>query len=311
MAVSADRFRELFAEYIEKVKKPVDLIDRKYSLDYKEPLIDMPESLNLTKRVFTPDTAEQLHSRATEQVMPSYYSALRKLDSALADDRIRIEQKLHAIEENARKAQAKLLYEFNAEVAQLRKKLTDHGILFSSVITKISDDARADYQLKVDESNTQADSERVAVEQQRQAVEEDYQAAVKSLADEFETKITSVVNTLKQRQQAEQASVDKYNTQLDEKEAKYQMARAKAYEQARQAEYDRSFAAKKLYQQMGAVGYEDTMLWEKYNVFVKYFANFTKREEALALIQADSFASGHLKQYYSTLLDWINRNIPA
>ena len=311
MAVSADRFRALMAEYEEKVKKPVDLIDRKYSLDYKEPLIDMPLSLNLPKLTFTPKTAAELRDQATEQVMPGYYSALRKLDSALASDRIRIEQKLHTIEENARKAQAKLLYEFNAEVAQLRKKLTDNGILFSSVITKISDDARADYQYKVDESNTQTDSERVAVEQQRQAVEDDYQAAVKSLADESEAKITVVVNSLKAKQQAEQTSVDKYNAQLDEKEAKYQMSRAKAYEQARQAEYNRSYAAKKLYQQMGAVGYEDTMLWEKYNVFVKYFANFTKREEALALIQADSFASGHLKQYYSTLVDWVNRNVPA
>lgn len=310
ISISKDRLEYLRAEF-EKVKAQIDQIDRKYSLDYNEPLMDMPESLDLERLEFVPKTEQELRALANEQVQASFLEAMRRLDAGLSSDKIRIEQKLHAIEENARKQQYKLLAVFNAEVAKLRKRLTDNGILFSSLITAQTEKYRKEYDSNLAESNTQADSERAAVQSQLDAIEEEYGFALQGVEQEHKAKAQVAYNKLVQSQIDEQTRVNKYNTQLDEKEKKYLVTRAKALEQARQAEYDRSFAAKKLYQQMGATGYEEAKLWEKYNVFVKHFANFTKRDEALALIQGDNYVRSHLQQYYSTLIDWVNRNVPA
>lgn len=310
MAINSDRLAYLRAEF-DKVKAQIDQIDRKYSLDYNEPLMDMPASLDLERLTFTPKSEQQLRMLANEQVYASYLEAMRRLDTGLSSDKIRIEQKLHSIEKNARTQQYKLLTVFNAQVAKMRKRLTDNGILFSTLITTQTEKYRKEYDAGLAESNTQADSERVAVQAQLTSVEEEYAAAKQGVENERNAKAQAVYNKLAQSQADEQERIDKYNTQLDEKEKKYLVTRAKALEQARQAEYNRSFAAKKLYQQMGATGYEETMLWEKYNVFVKHFANFTKREEALVLIQGDSYVRNHLQQYYSTLVDWVNRNVPA
>lgn len=310
ISISKDRLEYLRAEF-EKAKAQIDQIDRKYSLDYVEPLMDMPPSLDLEHITFRPYTETELRALADEQVYASYLEAMRRLDAALSSDKIRIEKKLNSIEENARRQQYKLLAVFNAEVAKMRKRLTDNGILFSSVITSQTEKYRKEYDSSLAESNTQADSERAAVSAQLSAVEEKYAVAKQGVEDERQAKAQVAYNKLVQSQLNEQTRIEKYNTQLDEKEKKYLVTRAKALEQARQAEYNRTYAAKKLYQQMGATGYEEAKLWEKYNVFVKHFANFTKRDEALALIQGDSYVRNHLQQYYTTLLDWVDRNVPA
>ena len=61
MAISSARMKELIAKY-DVIKGKVEDIDRKYSLDYREPLLNMPESLGLTKLQYVPKTEEQLRA---------------------------------------------------------------------------------------------------------------------------------------------------------------------------------------------------------------------------------------------------------
>lgn len=310
MSVSASRLEQLRTEFI-PVKNQIDKIDRKYSLDYNEPLVDMPESLDLPKLSFTPKTEQELRALADEQTYASYLAELRRLQSSKAANDSRIDKQIANLEERARETVAKLLKTLNEGTEDIKKKMTDYGLMFSTVFSRVQAQMESDYETKVNDANTSADNKRQALEDERQALEAKHEAALTTLQAQHQAQIDAAYTKLLNSQNAEKTRVDKYNTQLDEKEKKYLMARAKALESAKQAEYSRSFAARKLYQQMGAVGYEESMLWEKYNVFVKHFSNFTKREEALTLIQIDAYVQGHLKQYYSTLIDWVNRNVPA
>lgn len=310
MAVSATRLAELRAEF-EKVKLKIDDIDRKYSLDYVEPQLNMPESLNLPPLSYEPKTEEQLTALAEEQTLASHLSALARLQSANAADMLRIDRQLSDSDEKTRIKIADLLKKLNDEIEDVQRRITNAGMLFSTVAERIKFKLRRQYEQDVNECNTQADNTRQSLETERTALNDKYNQSVLSLEQQRQARINGLITELTEKERDELEKVQKYNAVLSEKETKYQMSRAKALEAARQAEYDRAYKAKKLYQQMGAAGYEESVLWEKYNVFVAHFANFTKREEALILIQGDNYVQLHLKQYYSTLVEWVNRNVPA
>lgn len=310
MSISSSRLAQLREEFI-PVKNQIDKIDRKYSLDYVEPLIDMPESLNLPLMERVAKTDEQLLELADEQTYASYLANLGRLNASNASNMLKLDKQQLALEEKTRVQIAQLLNNLNQSINDVNVRITNAGMLFSTVAERVKAKLHRDYESKVEQANLSADNEKQALENEREQIETNYNEAVAALEAQRQALIQAAFNKLKDAELDEQTFVQKYNNTLTEKENKYLMARAKALEAARQAEYDRSYAAKKLYQQMGATGYESNMLWEKYNVMVKHFANFTKREEALALIQGDSFVQGHLKQYYSTLIDWVNRNVPV
>lgn len=310
MPVSATRLAQLRAE-MEPTKKKIDDIDRKYGLDYYEPLVDMPESLDLERLTFTPKSEEELRAIANQQVQPAYLEQVRRLDASWSADQIRVEQTLRAIEQSALKEQAKLLANYNVSVEKLQQRLKDQGMIFSSLITRCAEKYRKQYDEDVNNSNQNADAEREAAEAKLESLRQKYDESMQGIEQERSVKAQNAYVKLAAAQENEQRRVDKYNTLLDEKEQKYLYTRAKAMEQARQAEYDRAYAARKLYQQMGATGYEEAKIWEKYNVLVNHLSTFTKREEALLLIQSDNYVRSHLQQYYSTLIEWINRNVPV
>lgn len=310
MAVSADRLEQLRQEFI-PVKNKIDQIDRKYSLDFKEPIMDMPERLDLPKLQYVEKTETELKTEADDKVKAGYIASLRSLESRYATKLASIEKRRQEAAEKARSDQAKYLADFTRETNALQQKLIDNGMLFSSVIDRMKLRLQTEYEQKVTESNTNVEQKNTILDDERGRLDESYANEKSELEKERAAKSVNEYNILVKNEQNKQISIEKYNAQLDEKEKKYLMARAKALENARQAEYNRSFAAKKLYQQMGATGYEQSKLWEKYEVFVSHFANFTKREEAMALIRYDSYVMSHLQQYFNTLIDWVNRNVPA
>lgn len=310
MAISSTRYNQLREEFI-PVKKKIDDVDRKYSLDYVEPTLDMPESLDLPLLEYVEKSEQQLRNLADEQTYASYLSGVNRLNSSKASKMLRLDSKALALEEKTRLKLAELLNKLNKEVENVNFKITNAGMLFSSVAERAKARLRQEYESNVEQSNQSAENDLEAIQAERDQTEENYNAALADLNTQRQALIQAAYDKLVDAEQDEQTRVIKYNNALTEKEKKYQMSRAKALEAARQAEYNRTYAARKLYQQMGAVGYEESVLWEKYNIFVSHFVNFTKREEALILIQGDGYVQGHLKQYYTTLLDWVNRNIPS
>lgn len=310
MAISADRLEQLRQEFI-PVKNRIDQIDRKYSLDYKEPLMDMPESLDLVKLEYVEKSESELNKEAEYKTKAKFASLYKSLESRRVAKLANNKKQQQEVAEKARCEQEKYLTEFTRETRALRQKLIDHGMLFSSTIDRMTANLQTEYEQKVTSSNKSVEEQTQILLNQSKEIEKQFNAEEYLLDMGYSAQLHDEYNKLVESEKARQTSIIKYNSLLDEKEKKYQMARAKTLENAKQAEYNRSFAAKKLYQQMGATGYEQAMLWEKYNVFVSHFGSFTVREEALALIRADSYVSGHLKQYYNTLIDWVNRNVPA
>lgn len=308
MAVSQDRLQQLLAGFA-KIKTQVEAVDLKYSLDYNEPLLDMPESLDLPRIDYTAKTDEQIRSEADEQVLARYISDLYALEKNYNAAVNKTERALLSIEESVRKTLARLAAEFNVDADEIRNKLINAGLLYSSALSKLTEKRRAQYQADVNNANTGAEAQREEINKQRQGLDENYQNTLDGIEAERQARAQTAYNNLKNKEEAERIRTEKYNAALEEKEQKYLYNRARAYENARQAEYSRAFAARKLRSQIGSVGYEKAILTEKYGILTRYVKSLGNKEEALAVVKSDSFCQVHLQDYYSSLIDYINRSL--
>lgn len=307
--ITQERMQELMAIY-SALKVKVEAVDRKYSLDYNEPLIDMPESLNLTKLTFVPKTESELTALAAQQVEAAYIAKQRQLDASMNNALNSFDRKYADLQEELRIKTQNLLNEYNLSCDKLKVKLINNGLMYSTVNTRATAAERENYERKVNELNAVIDNKREQIDMEKKGVETVYGENCISLESEKQAALIKAYNKLAEDDRKEKQSVDKYNIGLDEKEAKYQASRAKAIQSAWEAEYDRAFAAAKLYQQMGANGFNDMKAQEKLNLCKQAFMPL-RRHEAQTLLTVDSFLQSHLLNYYSTFVDWISFSLIA
>ena len=305
--ITNERLAEL-VELYKKLKERILYIDKKYALDYAEPELDMPNSLNLTKLAYTPKTTEELMAIAEQEVAASiiskqssldqnYNTKIKNLTNKLAQLQLTMDQKLQDI-----------LDGYYAECESLRRRLANNGLIFSTIATKYNEQLKQDLQTKTAKKTEESHAQMNLVVQQQQDAEEIYKERCDSLEQEKQARIDQKYQQLVESEQTLERNIKKYNVGLDEKEAKYQASRAKAYEAARRAAYNRAYNNSKLYLQYGEIGYRRMIEREKYTVSQDAFYTL-RRDEANAILNMDSFLVVHRGAYYSAFEDWVNMTL--
>ena len=79
MALSKERVNELIEIY-NGLKARIFRIEEQYSLDFVEPELDMPDSLNLTKLTYQPKSEKELKVLAQQQASATIVSKQASLD---------------------------------------------------------------------------------------------------------------------------------------------------------------------------------------------------------------------------------------
>lgn len=304
MAVSYERLLELQALY-EQLKIRVLQIDDKYSLDYVEPELDMPDSLNLQKLEYTPKTEEELTALAEQAVAATIISKqnsaertyLAKLKSlSLKQDKLNVKTQ-QTISDRAD--------EYAKKREEIHQKLVNNGLYFSTVGNKYYNLANQEYIQDVNKLTAEGEAERDFINREITDAEALYNETLASLEEEKQARIADKLQKLIEAEEKLRISIEKYNNSLEEKEQKYQASRAKAYENARKNAYNRAYNNAKLYLEMGETGYRQLIQKEKYAVCQDAFYAL-RREEANTILQFDSFLLSHLGIYYDTFVEWIN-----
>lgn len=309
MSITTERAQELLAKY-EELKVTILEIDRKYSLNYQEPKLELPPTLDLQPLQYVAKTEQQLMELAQAYVNPAHQTKLRIFEQGYLRSKQTLDAKKLNLSESLRKKLVDLLDKYNVNVANLRRKLINNGLIFSSVVTTKNQQALDDYNNQVAETNTHFDNLQTQVDEQLADLEERHTAGAEALQTELQANVAKRYRELCDKEQKEEERIVKYNQSLDEKETKYQASCQKALEYARQAEYDRALKASQLYAELGESGVESQKISEKYHYCKQYFANW-RREEAVLVMESDSFLSAHLGNYYTSLVDWANTYLPV
>lgn len=304
MAISSERLVELNELYA-ALKVRVLAVDLTYSLDYVEPQLDMPDSLNLQKLTFTAKTPAELTALATQEVQAAYVAKQRSLDSSYATKLKNYATRIAELKEKYDQKLVAASDKYEQDVANFKRKLINNGLMFSTTyvdgLANASKDYNAQNSALIEESGRY---EHIIRTEQRET-DSAYQQSCNSLENEKQAKIKQVYQKLFEADEKLRISIEKYNNTLEEKEQKYQASREKAYQSARNAEYTRVYNAAKIYAQMGEIGYRNVILKEKYAICQDVFYPL-RREEAQAILAFDSFLRVQLDIYYSTFVDWVN-----
>lgn len=303
-SITQERLRELLEIYA-KMKVDIIQIDEKYRLTYKEPEIDIPDSLNLEKMTYTPKSEEELRDLAEQYCAPTILSKQRSLDSSYATKLKSLTRKRSDVMRELTDELKKADEDYAVALEKLRVKLTNNGLLFSTTASGCREAALADYTNQKAECNKNYSQDISAIVDEENDLEAVYNESSSQLEQEKQAMIEKRYQALLEAEQKSKVNVDKYNNGIEEKEQRFQMTRAKFIESMRRAERDRVLAMTKLYLQLGEISYRDRMLREKYAKAQDYFWPL-RRNEAQALLGYDSFLAVHLESYYSTFVDWVN-----
>lgn len=309
MSITPERTEELLAEY-QELKETILDIDKKYSLNYQEPELDLPPTLGLEPLEYTPKTEQELMELATIDVTANHQNKVRVFEQSYLRQKQSLEGKKLRLSESSRKKLADLLSDYNIDLKKLRRRLVNNGLIYSSVVTQKSDEALQSYNSQVEETTTHYDNLIYQVDLDLEELEARYNQGLYSLEEELASRISEQYQDLLYREQKDAERIEKYNKSLSEKETKYQASCQKALEYARQAEWERALKAAELHAQLGESGVEAQKITEKYNYCKQFFVNW-RRDEALLVISDDSFLLAHLGDYYTSLIDWINTALPA
>ena len=302
--ITRERFLELLEMYNE-MKVHINAIDAKYSLDYAEPKIELPDSLNLEKMTYTPKSEQELVELAEQQIMATVMSKQRTLDSSYSTKVKAIARKRTEAGKELTSKLKKVDENYGEALANVERKLTNNGLLFSTTATAYREQAYANYNQQKTDCNLNYDADIQALDAEERDLDDVYQQSCGMLEEEKQALKGKKYQELLAAEAKAKTAVEKYNNNVDEKEQRYQITRAKFIESMRRAERDRVLDMTKLYLQLGDVTYRDRMIREKYAAAQDTFWNL-RRHEAHALLEYDSFLSFHLGNYYSTFVDWVD-----
>ncbi len=302
--ITPERAQELLEQY-QQLKKTILDIDKKYSLNYQEPQLDLPPTLGLQPMEFVPKTEEELRALATTDVTPTHQNKVRTFEQSYLRQRQSLEGKMFRLSESSRKKLAELLTDYNVDIKKLRRRMVNNGLIYSSVVTQQNDNALQEYNDKVTHTTNHYDNLLQQANTDLIALENRYEQGIVSLQAELASRIDEQYKDLLYRQTKDAERIEKYNKSLAEKETKYQASCQKALEYARQAEWERALKAAELHAQLGESGVEAQKITEKYH-YCQQFFSYWRRDEALLVVTNDGFLIAHLGNYYNSLIDWIN-----
>ena len=302
--ITQERLLQLLDIYA-KMKVDIIKIDEKYSLTYKEPEIDVPDSLNLEKMTYTPKTEEELRDLAQAYCAPTILAKKRTLYISCLTKYKALMRKCDEVSRVNTNKKNQSYQEYQQTLEKLRVKLTNNGLLFSTTATTSRQKALDEMTERDKAIEDDYVKELQAIETEERDMEEVYDDACSKIDDEGKLMEEKRYQALLEIEAKAKSSVDKYNNGIEEKEQRFQMTRSKFIESMRRAERDRVLDMTKLYLQLGEISYRNRMLKEKYLKAQDYFWPL-RRNEANALLGYDSFLVVHLESYYSAFVDWVN-----
>ena len=279
-------------------------------LDSQEEEIDLealfPPTLGLEKIEYTPETDESIEDRASADVEAKRYEDLGKTGNKYTSQIAEVEKdKASASEKRAEQRD-----EIDKVYADKREKQKSdsvkRGMARGSVLSSLIDEITADetkseqdvedvYMSTIDSLNKEMDS--LALERNR-AMEE----LNLKYADELKSKIAD----LKEERDEIVAKYTKYNNNVDEKEAKYQVDRQKdieKYLEDKQKQKEKEEKAQREYEEKyGYSGEKLKNYSERYNLAFDFYMSLDK-DIAIEALQASPNMKYYLGNYYDKLME--------
>ncbi len=291
------------ADGYDELLQRLNNIDDRFSTEYKEPELHLPESLGLEKMQYEMPSDDELQKQAEQALSKKYAETMQKLENSASNAKEKWQASETAAQEKAAAERQKTEKAHVAQADKLQKDAIRRGLSRSSIYTEQQKDleqATAERQAEIEQTKSAALSE---IETQIRRLEAELLRAKSDYEAVHAAEVGQKAEGLKTNALKQQESVKKYNDTLDEKEAKYQKARAEAVLKAQNDAWQRVNNVIEMEAKYGKTGMEQKKLELKL-ASVKDFYSQMPAKEAYERFAADSSMQYHLKEYYPYLLQY-------
>ena len=308
MAITDERKAQLLEQY-SQLKKVLAEIDNKYSVSYINVELDFPPTLGLQHLEFVPKEQAELFDMAEKKVSPKYEEKKRNLEKSFQNAMSNLNYQIEKTRLKYAQQLADLQKKQEEKLNDANQKMTDNGLMFSTVFEKFNDGCATSAEKEMQELSAQADAEIALLTAKAQSLQSTHEANLESLNEQRIIERTFVLLDMQEKQAKHVENVQKYNQAVDEKETKYQASCMRALNSAVTAEFQRGLEATKLLWEIGESGVHQQIISEK---LVRCRATFRlfNREEAYYVLSLDSFVEANLESAYGSFMEWVDTVLP-
>lgn len=296
--------QQILTEYA-KLKERILQIENKYSMTYLPPDLTFPPTLGLTHLTHTQISDEDLAIQAENLAGPAFIEKQRALDSSYQKSSASLSERSNRYNAALKRKLAAIDRQQANALKDVECTVAKNGVVRSSVGDRLTAQVKADFDRQRDEVKAYYSTLTAELNRRQAAILAYYQNASDDLSKAKQAKVESNFFELVKQRKKNYDDVQKYNSQVDEKEARYQVSCQKAINAAKEQEYARGLEASRLYASMGETAVQEQILTEKYHYSRMFFTGWSKAD-ALAAVQSDSFMRSQLGSYYSSLIEWFN-----
>ena len=292
-------------EQYKKLKEQLNKIDSQYDTTYREPQLDLPESLNLKKLEYTMPTEEQILSAAKGQNLADYNKKTQQLNSEKESYKLSNTQKQKQLQEDADSKKEEINQSLSEQLRRIGEQVINSGLAHSSISSSDKEEAgkRSEEQSAAVEREKDVALQQLAEQLQLKLAQSAQE--MQALKEAYESDVQESVDKLTEDARKKYDDVLKYNNTVEEKEQKYQVQREEALADARKDEEQRISDLIELYATVGESGIEARKSNDKLKYVTEFFDSVDK-QTALAILNSDPTLKGHLGVYYDYVVDRVN-----
>lgn len=293
-------------QQFEQLKQQLNAVDAKYSTVPQKVVLDLPPTLALQPKEYTPPTEQEMQQEAQLKTLADYLSKKYNIELKADNQQIDISRDIDKTTEITNRNMAKLEATRDKKAEDSMDNAIANGIGRSSIAEVGVKKIIMGYD---DEISAERESGNMALQQLQEdltKLSKDTAEALANLDEERDAKtrvhLTSILDSVNRQLD----SVLQYNNNINEREVKYQASIAEKQARHEDRELERAASMAKLKATIGVSGVEELIINDKLST-VKDLLSQLPRSEAVALVKKDGYLEAVLGKYYSYILDYANR----
>lgn len=288
----------------EELKDKINKIDEKYKLDLTFDSTKDDISLNLERKQYTKPTDDELKAQAEDSLKSYVDQEQKEIESDFQSGNKKLDEQKQQLESAYSSDTKKIADSFNDAKESNKNTFIRRGLARSSIMQENMKDLDKAQETKQDElaKTLQQNLDKINIE--KDLLESQKQSALESFNIAYAVKLTDKINKLTESAKKAEDEVIKYNNQLEEKEAKFQLSQqGHNLDQDNQKLKDNKFILDYI-DEYGTVGLNWLISSEKLEAAKNSIKGLTK-EQALAQIERDGYRDILGDSIYKSLLNYV------
>ena len=279
-------------------------MNKKYDVEIKYVLPELPESLGLEKKEYKMPTEEELMSLAEQTYRDDYLADVNSAQEKSKQKQLDFEQDIETQKEKAEQGKKSVFQSLVDDVEKILNRANEQGILRSSIVKNVVSDKENEVEDKAKDIEIESQTKIDQLLQQIENVKQQAEQTLESLKQKNQEKVATKYQSLIENAQKEKNKVDEYNNTVAQKEQEYLVQKALAEEELAKSETERAKNVAEIYAKLGRTGVEEVKMEEKIQIAKDFLDSLDKNDALRVLTKTDVFRE-QFDEYYEMLVNYV------